>query len=204
MSRQKKPSVYSFLMRSGDSHTSTANSTSDPALFNPRWPRLKNIVVREVRDRDGIILGRVIEPHDGTPEGVIAAAQAAADRMYAEFDTASNGESRICATDATGNPRREAPPKHPDRKTNEAHDPRHDNGAATRRTLNLCVWIADPGAAKNSSSLSISTAKYLLAKSMSGTRCSSNSLTRSTELRAPSLGSSQISHGSTLPYKAAR
>jgi hypothetical protein len=36
---------------------------------------------------------------------VIAAAQAATERMYSEFGTASNGESRICATDAIGNPR---------------------------------------------------------------------------------------------------
>lgn len=65
-------------------------------------PKLTNVIVRDVRDRDGFKLGRVIEPHDGTEDGVIAAAKAATDRMYAEYSTASNVESRICATDANG------------------------------------------------------------------------------------------------------
>jgi hypothetical protein len=61
-------------------------------------PKLRNVVVRDARDRDGFKLGTVIEPHDGTEAGVIAAARVATDRMYAEYSTASNIGSRICAT----------------------------------------------------------------------------------------------------------
>jgi hypothetical protein len=74
-------------------------------LFGLRVPKLGNVVVRDVRDRDGRRLGRIIEPHNGTEIGVITAAQAATDRMYAEFSAASNVQSRICATDSTGSPR---------------------------------------------------------------------------------------------------
>jgi hypothetical protein len=83
---------------------STANGDRK-SLVNLRVPKLENVVLRELRDRDGRKLGRIIQPHDGTEAGVIAAAQAATDRMYAKFSTASNGESRICATDDNGNPR---------------------------------------------------------------------------------------------------
>jgi hypothetical protein len=43
--------------------------------------KFTNVVVRDVRDRDGYKLGRVLEPHDGTETGVIAAARVATDRM---------------------------------------------------------------------------------------------------------------------------
>ena len=62
----------------------------------------RNIVVRDVRDTNGNNLGTLVEPHDATEAGVIAAAQRATDRMYAEYPEASNIESRIGATDATG------------------------------------------------------------------------------------------------------
>jgi hypothetical protein len=64
--------------------------------------KFRNVVIRDVRDRDGYKLGKLIEPHDGTEAGVIAAARVATDRMYAEYSTASNIVSRICATDANG------------------------------------------------------------------------------------------------------
>jgi hypothetical protein len=64
--------------------------------------KLRNVVVRDVRDRDGLKLGRVIERHDGTEVGIIAAARMATDRMYAEYANASNIGSRICATGADG------------------------------------------------------------------------------------------------------
>ena len=67
--------------------------------------KFPNVVVRDVRDRDGYKLGRVIEPHDGTENGVIAAARIATDRMYAEYSDASNIESRMCATDTSGKPK---------------------------------------------------------------------------------------------------
>jgi hypothetical protein len=69
-------------------------------LLSLRARKLRNVVVREVRGQESYILGRIFQPHDGTEAGVIAAAQTATDRMYAEFATASNSESRICATDA--------------------------------------------------------------------------------------------------------
>jgi hypothetical protein len=67
--------------------------------------KLTNVVVRDVRDRDGHKLGRLIEPHDGTESGVIAAAKRVSDRMFVEYSDASNIESRLCATDASGKPK---------------------------------------------------------------------------------------------------
>jgi hypothetical protein len=68
-------------------------------------PKLTNIVVRDVRDRDGYKLGRLVEAHDGTESGVIEAARRVSDRMFAEYSDASNIESRICATDTRGKPK---------------------------------------------------------------------------------------------------
>ncbi len=63
-----------------------------------------DVVVRDVRDRNGNRLGTIVEPHDTTEDGIIAAAQRATDRMYEEYPEASNIQSRIGATDATGRP----------------------------------------------------------------------------------------------------
>jgi len=63
-----------------------------------------SVVIQDVRDRDGYKLGRVVEPHDGTEDGVIAAARAATVRMYAPYPAVSNVQSRICATDDRGRP----------------------------------------------------------------------------------------------------
>ncbi len=52
-------------------------------LLDLRPRKLKDVVVREVRDQESHKLGRIIQPHDGTEAGVIAAAQTATDRMYA-------------------------------------------------------------------------------------------------------------------------
>lgn len=68
-------------------------------------PKFANLVIRDVRDREGCRLGRAIEPHDGTELGVVAAAQVATERMYSDYPSASNIESIICATDHTGKPR---------------------------------------------------------------------------------------------------
>jgi hypothetical protein len=65
----------------------------------------RNIVVRDVRDRNGISLGTIVAPHDGTVAGIVAAAQVVTDRMYADYPDASNIESRIGATDKTGKPK---------------------------------------------------------------------------------------------------
>jgi hypothetical protein len=63
---------------------------------------LANVVVRDVRDRDGVELGRVVEPHEGTEAGIVAAAERASERMWVEYSDASNVGSRIRATDASG------------------------------------------------------------------------------------------------------
>jgi hypothetical protein len=65
-------------------------------------PKLINVVVRDVRDRDGFKFGKMTEPHDGSEDGIVAAARAVTERMFAEFPDASNVESRICATDSDG------------------------------------------------------------------------------------------------------
>lgn len=70
-----------------------------------KFSNRRNIVVRDVRDRNGNRLGTIVEPHDSTEDGIIAAAQRANDRMYEEFSEASNIQSRIGATDATGRPK---------------------------------------------------------------------------------------------------
>jgi hypothetical protein len=67
--------------------------------------RHRNVVVRDVRDAQGNKIGIVLETHDATEAGVIAAAQRATDRMYALYPEASNIESRIAATDANGRPK---------------------------------------------------------------------------------------------------
>jgi len=98
--------IDSILSLSGsESHMAGANGDRNSLLFNLRVPKLNNIVVRDVRERDGRKLGRIIQPHDGTEPGVITAARTATDRMYAEFSASSNIQSRICATDSTGSPK---------------------------------------------------------------------------------------------------
>ncbi len=64
-----------------------------------------NVVIREACDRDGVVLGHLVASHDGTAEGIVAAARRATARMFDAFADASNVNSRIIATDATGRPR---------------------------------------------------------------------------------------------------
>jgi hypothetical protein len=78
---------------------------TDSILSHLRTRKPKNVVVRELRDRDGHILDYLTHPHNGSPRSIISAAKTVTDRMYALYFNASNGESRICATDACGNPR---------------------------------------------------------------------------------------------------
>jgi hypothetical protein len=80
----------------------TANNKNRPAQTLVRSLLLCNVVVRDVRDRNGNKIGTVIEHHDGTEAGVITAARRATERMYAEYPEASNIQSRIGATDAAG------------------------------------------------------------------------------------------------------
>jgi hypothetical protein len=63
---------------------------------------LLNVVVRSVCDSDGNCLAAIVEAHDGTESGMIAAAQIVTQRMYAEHPAASNIQSRMVATDETG------------------------------------------------------------------------------------------------------
>ena len=67
--------------------------------------KFTNVLVRDVRDRDGCKLGRILEQHDGTEAGMIEAARRVSDRMFVEYSDASNIESRMCATDARGKPK---------------------------------------------------------------------------------------------------
>ncbi|MCC6906689.1 MAG: hypothetical protein IT430_01995 [Phycisphaerales bacterium] len=64
-----------------------------------------NVVIREACDRDGIVLGHLVASHDGTNEGIVAAARRATQRMFDAFADVSNVSSRIIATDASGRPR---------------------------------------------------------------------------------------------------
>jgi hypothetical protein len=64
-----------------------------------------NIVIREACDRDGVVLGHLVASHDGTPDGLVAAARRASQRMFDAFADACNVNSRIIATDAAGRPR---------------------------------------------------------------------------------------------------
>ncbi len=64
-----------------------------------------NVVIREACDRDGIVLGHLVADHDGTPEGIVAAARRATARMFDAFADVSNVSSRIIATDGSGRPR---------------------------------------------------------------------------------------------------
>jgi hypothetical protein len=65
---------------------------------------IRNIVVRDVRDRNGMRLAALAAHHDGTAAGIVSTARRLTDRMYAEFPEASNIESRIAATDNVGKP----------------------------------------------------------------------------------------------------
>ncbi|MCL4198841.1 MAG: hypothetical protein KJZ69_15245 [Phycisphaerales bacterium] len=64
-----------------------------------------NVVIREACDRDGVVLGHLVASHDGTPEGIVAAARRATARMFDAFADACNLNSRIIATDGSGRPR---------------------------------------------------------------------------------------------------
>jgi hypothetical protein len=44
----------------------TANGDRKSLLFNLRVPKLSNVVVRDVRDRDGRKFGRIVQTYDGT------------------------------------------------------------------------------------------------------------------------------------------
>ena len=64
-----------------------------------------NTVVRQACDRCGRVLGHFASAHDGTPEGMVAAARRVSDEMFLAFDEVSNINSAILATDETGAPR---------------------------------------------------------------------------------------------------
>ncbi len=72
-----------------------------------QWRRRNyaNVVIRKACDRNGNPIGTVIERHDGTPAGVIAAARRVSERMFIDYPDASNVQSRIGATDPDGAPR---------------------------------------------------------------------------------------------------
>jgi hypothetical protein len=63
--RQRVGSILS-LSRGGILIMATANGDRKSLLFNLRVPKLSNVVVRDVRDRDGRKLGRIVQTYDGT------------------------------------------------------------------------------------------------------------------------------------------
>jgi hypothetical protein len=77
------------------------DAPTPPATRNPR----ANVVIRDVRDRDGNKLGDIIEPYDGTETGARKAAERASNRMWDGYQDASNIQSRIGATDENGRPK---------------------------------------------------------------------------------------------------
>lgn len=89
----------------GGALRSVAPDTKQPDAVAPTTSRnMPNVVVRDVRDFNGNKLGDIVEPHDGTTEGMRAAARRANIRMNDEFDNPSNAGSRIGATGADGKP----------------------------------------------------------------------------------------------------
>jgi len=64
--------------------------------------KLTNVVVRDVRDRDGFKLGRVVEPHDGTEAGIVTADEQPRRECLLSTPRHRTSKSRICATDARG------------------------------------------------------------------------------------------------------
>ena len=83
----------------------TTREIESTRITQRRIATAPNVVIREACGRDGIVLGHLVASHDGTPEGIVAAARRATQRMFAAFADASNVSSRIIATDATGRPR---------------------------------------------------------------------------------------------------
>lgn len=81
-----------------------APAPAKPTALAPKGKHA-NMVIRQVRDRNGTMLGTVMEPYDGTIKGARKAAEAVTKRMYDEFPDAGNLASRMGATDEAGNPK---------------------------------------------------------------------------------------------------
>jgi hypothetical protein len=67
--------------------------------------RRPNVVVRQLKDIDGNVLGQIVEPYDGTEEGAIKAARITYDKMIRLPRYGMSGMSRVAATDAEGTPK---------------------------------------------------------------------------------------------------
>ena len=61
-----------------------------------------NCVVRQARDRGGVVLVLFVERHDGTEAGILESAQRLADRLFECFPDACNVNSLAVATDENG------------------------------------------------------------------------------------------------------
>lgn len=79
-----------------------ANRATQITIAGPKGKVAANAVIRQARDRAGLVLGHIAAKHDGTPAGMIAAARHVSDEMFIAFDDASNINSTILATDETG------------------------------------------------------------------------------------------------------
>ncbi|MCC7193498.1 MAG: hypothetical protein IT444_12020, partial [Phycisphaeraceae bacterium] len=61
--------------------------------------RGRNLVIRQVCSRYGEVIDHLVERHNGSPVGMVAAAERASRRMFERYDEASNINSPIVATD---------------------------------------------------------------------------------------------------------
>lgn len=67
--------------------------------------RGRNLVIRRACSRHGEVLGHLVEHHNGSHAGMVAAAKRVSRRMFEWYDEASNINSQIVATDEHGLPR---------------------------------------------------------------------------------------------------
>lgn len=82
------------------------NLTIQNSLSTSKVPNRRNVVVRKAIDfNSGTELGFFFQPHDGTMEGILAAAKIVTDRMFNSYPNASEMRSVMLATDKKGAPR---------------------------------------------------------------------------------------------------
>jgi len=86
-------------------HPPVKSLPSEDAITIAEPLQCSNVVVRDVRDKEGNKLGTITEPYDGTEQSARSAAERISNSMFEQYPDASNIESRIGATDASGKPK---------------------------------------------------------------------------------------------------
>ncbi len=86
-------------------HPPIKSLPAEDASATAKTPQRSNVIVRDVRDNEGNKLGTITEPYDGTEQDARTAAERLSNRMFEQYPDASNVESRIGITDASGNPK---------------------------------------------------------------------------------------------------